>query len=83
MKAVLSKCLRAFKADGQLRFGVIGVIVLLLVIILAPILAPHDPYSYEFVRLLPPGSEDHFLGTNHMGQDVYSMLIFSSAWALP
>lgn len=43
MKAVLSKCLRAFKADGQLRFGVIGVIVLLLVIILAPILAPHDP----------------------------------------
>lgn len=82
MKAVLSKCLRAFKADGQLRFGVIGVIVLLLVIILAPILAPHDPYSYEFVRLLPPGSEDHFLGTNHMGQDVYSMLIFGVGTSL-
>lgn len=81
MKAVLSKCLRAFKADGQLRFGVIGVIVLLLVIILAPILAPHDPYSYEFVRLLPPGPKT--ISWAPIIWDRMCIPCLSSAWALP
>ena len=76
MKQFFKRCWQAFKADGQLRFGVIGILVLLLIIILAKVLSPYDPYSYEFVRLLPPGSEGHPLGTNHMGQDMLSMLIY-------
>lgn len=76
MKQFFKRCWQAFKGDGQLRFGVIGVLVLLFIIVMAKVLAPHDPYSFEFVRLLPPGSEGHFLGTNHMGQDMLSMLIY-------
>lgn len=76
LKKIFKKCLRAFKSDRQLRIGVIGIILLLLIIIFAPLIATHDPYSFENGRLLKPGEQGHILGTNHLGQDVFSMLVY-------
>jgi peptide/nickel transport system permease protein len=50
----------------------------------APILAPHDPIRQNLTRaLLPPawekgGTEEHPLGTDNMGRDVLSRLIYGS-----
>ena len=82
LKKIATKCIRAFKADRQLRIGVIGIVCLLLIIIFAPVIATHDPYSFDYVRLLPPGTDGHILGTNHMGQDVFSMLVYGVGTSL-
>ncbi len=76
MKKTWSKWWGAFCNDGQFRFGVIGVLLLLFVIIAAPVLAPQDPFLYGPDSLAAPGEAGHVLGTNHMGQDVLSMLVY-------
>ncbi|MCE5236488.1 MAG: ABC transporter permease [Eubacteriales bacterium] len=82
LKKIVKKFLRAFRADRQLRTGILGIAALLAIIVLAPVLAAHDPHSYEFPRLIAPGEEGFFLGTNHMGQDVYSMLVYGVGTSL-
>jgi len=73
---------------GQLmrqRRGLLGlamIVVLALVAILAPWLAPHDPFSTSRNAFLPPGSAGHLLGTDHLGRDVLSGVIYGSRVSL-
>jgi ABC-type dipeptide/oligopeptide/nickel transport system permease subunit len=49
----------------------------------APALAPHGPTEQNLnQRLLPPGSQDHLLGTDDFGRDVYSRIIYGARSAL-
>lgn len=52
----------------------------LLMAALSPQLAPHDPWL-RFEPYLEPGP-DHLLGTNDMGQDIFSELIYGSRVSL-
>lgn len=38
LKNVWSKCLNAVRSDAQLRVGVIGLVILLLIVIFAPVI---------------------------------------------
>lgn len=82
LKKLIKKFLQAFRADRQLRAGVLGIVALLLIIVFAPLIATHDPHSFEGLRLMAPGEEGHFLGTNHLGQDVHSMLVYGVGTSL-
>lgn len=71
--------------------AVIGVILLaafLLMAIFAPYLAPHDPAQPQLgARLTPPawssgGLSEYLLGTDHVGRDLLSRLIYGSRIAL-
>ncbi|WP_240959768.1 ABC transporter permease [Rhodococcus sp. HNM0563] len=55
-----------------------GAFVLLLVLmaIFAPLIAPYDPYAQEVANRLQPLSSAHWLGTDDYGRDVLSRLIF-------
>ena len=60
-----------------------GVLVLvLLMAILAPVIAPHDPYHQELPqRLIPPiwgenGTWQHPLGTDNLGRDYFSRVVY-------
>lgn len=65
-------------------FGFGFLIVLILMATFAPVVAPYDPASQDlFNRLKPPvwsegGSWLHVLGTDNLGRDVLSRLIFGS-----
>ena len=50
---------------------------MILVAILAPWLAPYDPYSELFQTYLKPSAE-HLLGTNDIGQDIFSELLYGA-----
>lgn len=82
LKNVWSKCLNAVRSDAQLRVGVIGLVILLLIVIFAPVITNWDPYFYGPDSLAAPGAAGHLLGTNHMGQDVFSMLIYGARTSL-
>ena len=63
--------------------GLIIVLVFALICITAPILAPFDPYDTDFgVRLLKPGEGGHILGTDELGRDLLSRIIYGSRYSL-
>lgn len=80
-----------FKRMWQLRMGVFGfalVLALVLAAIFAPIVATHDPLEQDILaRLTPPsfleGGEDaYFLGTDQLGRDLYSRIIYGARISL-
>ena len=46
MKKLWNKIWNTLRSDGQLCFGVVGILVLLFVVVAAPVLTSHDPYFY-------------------------------------
>ena len=54
-----------------------------LISLLAPLLAPYPPQAIDLTQLsaVPP-SGDHWLGTNDVGQDVLSRLLFGGRISL-
>jgi peptide/nickel transport system permease protein len=64
---------------------VFGALVLLIVLaaVFAPLLAPFDPYKESIVgRLKPFGWRDHPLGTDELGRDMLSRLLFGGRVSL-
>lgn len=79
---ILKRTLKTIRSDRQLTYGVIGIAILLSVVILAPFLSTHDPYDFGPNALNGLGENGHLLGTNHMGQDVFSMIIYGTKTSL-
>lgn len=61
--------------------GSIMVGLVVLVGLLAPIIAPYDPNAQEFATMAPP-SVGHPFGTDSVGRDVFSRVIFGTRIAL-
>ena len=65
--------------------GAIGaaiVLLMLLVAVIAPWIAPYDPVAVDFGAMLSPPGAKHWLGTDSFGRDVLSRLIYGSRTAL-
>ncbi len=66
----------AIKGNRQLMAGCIGILILLILMVAAPLISTEDPTVYGPDVLNGLGENGHILGTNHLGQDVYSMIIY-------
>lgn len=73
------------------KTALIGSIIVLIVVIsalLAPFISPYDPNESDLSkRLLPPsweeeGSQENFLGTDHLGRDILSRIIYGTRISL-
>ncbi len=67
------------------RYGPVGLVLLLLVLIpaiFAPLLAPADPFDIGATPFLRPGSDGHPLGTDHLGRDVMSQILYGARLSL-
>jgi peptide/nickel transport system permease protein len=65
---------------GMGREAAIGVAILVLlgfVAVLAPVIAPHDPEAIVASRVLAAPSIDHLLGTDQLGRDVLSRILYA------
>lgn len=72
-----------FSRYGMLVIGLVLVGGMSLAAILAPWLAPHDPSVLNVdAILLPPLSPDHLLGTDALGRDVLSRLLWGGRISL-
>lgn len=74
--------IRTIIDDKQLSFGILGIIFLLIVVIFSPSIAPQNPYIFGPDILNGVGENGHLLGTNKMGQDIFSMIIFGARTSL-
>lgn len=74
---------RRFLRDRVAVGAAVVIVLLLLMAVLAPLLAPVDPYlSSMLKRLKPIGFEGHPLGTDELGRDMLSRLIVGSRLSL-
>ena len=73
---------RRWRRFARNPISLIGLLILLVLVVAAifgPALAPHDPYAQELAnRLTPPGSAGHLLGTDALGRDIFSRLIYGA-----
>src|SRR5688572_19732102 len=68
--------------DTRARIGLLVVVMLLLVAILAPLLARHDPIRGDLIRQLQPPSAEHWMGTDVQGRDVWARLVYGARISL-
>jgi peptide/nickel transport system permease protein len=67
---------RSLLRDGSAVVG-LGIVLLLVAgAVLAPVVAPHDPNEVDVLRKFAPPSAEFPLGTDHLGRDVLSRLLF-------
>jgi len=67
------------KRNPLAMIGLTITVLLILMAVFAPYLAPHDPIAQELARrLMPPGTPGNWLGTDDFGRDILSRIIFGS-----
>ena len=73
---------RRFRSD---RVAVVAAVVLLIIIaaaVLAPLITKYDPTKQDILNRLAPPSSAHWLGTDDLGRDTYSRLIYGARVSL-
>jgi peptide/nickel transport system permease protein len=73
-----SRPMQHFKANKPAVVALGLLLALLLVGLLAPLLAPQDPFQQDLGARLQGPSRSHFLGTDELGRDTLSRLIYAT-----
>jgi peptide/nickel transport system permease protein len=77
-RAANSRSLKPWYRNATLLAGMIIVGVVVLVAVLAPIIAPYNPINQDLLSALQPPSRAHWLGTDNLGRDVLSRLMWGA-----
>lgn len=71
------------RKNKMAMIGLAITITLILIAIFAPLIAPYDPYTVDWSQSLQaPGEGNHLLGTDQLGRDIFSRLIYGSRISL-
>jgi peptide/nickel transport system permease protein len=74
---------RRFRRDPVAVGALVVILLLVLIAIFAPLVAPQDPYKgIPLRRLRPPGTDGYPLGTDELGRDMLSRLIHGARLSL-
>ena len=73
---------RVFFSRGTVAFGFSILLLVILMAVFAPVLAPYDPYQVGVADPLIQPDSRHWLGSDTLGRDTLSRLIYGSRTAL-
>lgn len=73
---------KRFKKNKFAIASLIAIILLALIAVFAPVIAPCDPYEQDVVNKFAAPSAQHFLGTDNYGRDILSRLIYGARVSL-
>ena len=74
--------IRRLLANPLAVAGAVIVVALFAVALLAPVLAPWDPFDFDSKHVLEAPSAAHLLGTDSLGRDVLSRMIYGARVSL-
>ena len=80
--AIKSRRLRRFLKNRLAVIGLAVVAFIVLLAILAPAIAPHNPLLHNYDELLLSPSFEHLMGTDDLGRDIFSRVIYGTRYAL-
>jgi peptide/nickel transport system permease protein len=62
--------------------GLVFIVLLILIAIFAPLVSPYDPYTMDILHKLQSPNASHWLGTDSLGRDTLSRIIYGSQTSL-
>ena len=74
--------LRVLLGRKAVVFGLVIIILLVIMAVFAPLLAPYSPYQTDVKHRLEGPSAQHWLGTDSVGRDTLSRIIYGSRTSL-
>jgi peptide/nickel transport system permease protein len=69
---------RRFLKHKLAVIALVVIVLFILVALLAPVIAPYDPYKQNLAPAYTPPSAEHILGVDELGRDIFSRLIFAA-----
>lgn len=78
---------RRFKKNKFALFGAAVLLILVILALIAPLVSPYDPYisvknEQGKIEALQPPSGDHWLGTDKLGRDIFSRMVYGARVSL-
>ena len=70
-------------SNGEMTFGVIIVVIWTVLIAAAPLITRFDPIQQNIVDRLQPPSAMHWFGTDQLGRDLFSRVLYGGRESLP
>ena len=80
-----SKAKAFVKKFMKRKTAVLGLVIIILLVILAivgPYLAPYDYNEYDYTNVLSGPSAEHWFGTDHYGRDIFSRMLVGTRLTL-
>lgn len=74
--------LRRLRQTRLVNFGLVILGVVVLCAIFAPVISPYDPLKQDYLAIAQAPSSAHWLGTDDLGRDVLSRIIYGSRVSL-
>jgi peptide/nickel transport system permease protein len=81
LKKGLRNFASVYRRSGSGLLGIALLLSFILIAVFAPFISPYDPYD-RVDRPLRPPSDKYLLGTNDIGQDIFSELIYGTRVSL-
>ncbi|HEY7594938.1 MAG TPA: ABC transporter permease [Actinophytocola sp.] len=78
----LSDIWRRFRRNKLAMFGLVIVAILVVLAIFQPLIVPYDPYDQNLINTLQPPSAEHWFGTDVLGRDLFSGMLYGLKLAL-
>ena len=81
VKSLVKKCKKNIKKIQLITFLILAILVVV-VAVLAPYIVPKDPFLAEMGKSLQKPSAEHIFGTDILGRDLFSRVIYGSRYSL-
>jgi len=67
-----------FSRNKLAKIGILIILILILTAIFSPLISTHNPIEENILKRLQSPSKNHFLGTDEMGRDVFSRMVYGT-----
>lgn len=74
--------LRRFRKQWPAMIALVYIVLIVLAAVAAPLLATHGPLEQNLSAVLQQPGGDHLMGTDDLGRDVYSRIVYASRVSL-
>jgi peptide/nickel transport system permease protein len=74
----LYRLARSIAGNPLAMIGALIVATLVLFAIFAPVIAPQSPFAQDLAERLKPPSSAHWMGTDELGRDIWSRVVYGS-----
>ena len=76
------EALRSVLRDRSSLLGLVILVVVTVAAVFAPLIAPYDPAELDPLANLAGPSSEHWLGTDNLGRDLFSRIVYGARWSL-